>query len=155
MDYTGKTISIRTTFEEDFTGNNFLAMLKFFSDKQQVSISESSWDRLKILRKDKQGNKFLDKPLSLNALKKIIKDYNIELLFGPKDEQYYQVIMVSPGIIDLERSVNQIIVDLTDPNKMYLIFHSLIKNRNNMSFEEKLAYYKEKSRSEAKSLRGK
>ncbi len=29
MDYTGKTISIRTTFEEDFTGNNFLAMLKF------------------------------------------------------------------------------------------------------------------------------
>ncbi|HGI2524602.1 TPA: hypothetical protein ACJR11_001910, partial [Streptococcus agalactiae] len=77
------------------------------------------------------------------------------LLFGPKDEQYYQVIMVSPGIIDLERSVNQIIVDLTDPNKMYLIFHSLIKNRNNMSFEEKLAYYKEKSRSEAKSLRGK
>ncbi|HGI2524780.1 TPA: hypothetical protein ACJR11_002109, partial [Streptococcus agalactiae] len=75
MDYTGKTISIRTTFEEDFTGNNFLAMLKFFSDKQQVSISESSWDRLKILRKDKQGNKFLNKPLSLNALKKIIKDY--------------------------------------------------------------------------------
>ncbi len=54
MDYTGKTISIRTTFEEDFTGNNFLAMLKFFSDKQQVSISESSWDRLKILRKDRK-----------------------------------------------------------------------------------------------------
>ena len=42
-----------------------------------------------------------------------IKDYNIELIFGPRDEQHYQVIMVSPSIIDLERSVNQIIIKLS------------------------------------------
>ena len=42
-----------------------------------------------------------------------IKDYNIELLFGPKDEQHYQVIMVSPSITDLERSVNQIIIKMS------------------------------------------
>lgn len=53
------------------------------------------------------------------------------------------VIMDRPSIIDLERSVNQIIINLTNPNIMYWIFPSLIKNRNNMSLEEKLAYYKE------------
>ena len=42
-----------------------------------------------------------------------IKDYNIELLFCPKDEQHYQVIMVSPSITDLERSVNQIIIKMS------------------------------------------
>lgn len=54
------------------------------------------------------------------------------------------VIMDRPSIIDLERSVNQIIINLTNPNIMYWIFPSLIKNRNNMSLEEKLAYYKRK-----------
>lgn len=53
------------------------------------------------------------------------------------------VIMDRPSIIDLERSVNQIIINLTNLNIMYWIFPSLIKNRNNMSLEEKLAYYKE------------
>ena len=55
----------------------------------------------------------------------------------------FNVIMDNPGIIDLEWSVNQIIINLTNPNMMYWIFHSLIKNRNNISFEEKIAYYKE------------
>lgn len=48
-------------------------------------------------------NQKLPKLLNQSRRKEIrkIKDYNIKLIFGPRDKQHYQVIMVSPSIIDL------------------------------------------------------
>ena len=48
-------------------------------------------------------NQKLPKLLNQSRRKEIrkIKYYNIKLIFGPRDKQHYQVIMVSPSIIDL------------------------------------------------------
>lgn len=96
------------------------------------------------LSAEEQGRKFLESPLAMYPLKRLLKEeYEIDLAYQ-QDRQ----LEIAFGIETDEQmyvSIGKFLDDLLDMEKRYLMLHKVIKSIKNMTLTEKLEYYKDEA----------
>lgn len=132
----------------DFTGDQFLKLLKLLQLTFQRSAPRTNWDKLKSLDNNPNYEKFLQSHISLNTLKaNFFKNY--DLLFNywfNKDGLCVKISAYNPDTIIT--SINKVLDDVTNPNKRDNFYHKYIKAYHNMTLEESIEYLLEKERRE-------
>lgn len=97
-----------------------------------------------LILEDEQGQEFWTKDLSINVLEIRLKNnYNIRFL--RKDFDLYIII---EDLDTFKVGFNELVEDLTNPDKKYLIFHDFIKTYRNMLPHEKIEFHQKKMREE-------
>lgn len=132
---------------EPFSGRALVGFLQIAHKEATGEFLSLAWPLSVIeplILEDEQGQEFWTKDLSINVLEIRLKNnYNIRFL--RKDFDLYIII---EDLKAFRLGFSQLVEDLVNPNKKYLIYHDFIKTIRNMLPEEKLEYYKKKTAEE-------
>lgn len=127
-----------------FTGKTLISLLGYVY-KEMMEESLFGSDSFSVIEQlfldDEQGSIFWTQDLAINVLEIDFKaNYGIHLFRDNRENPKILYMGIkNPEIF--KGSCRQLLEDLLDPNKKYLMYRRFVKRVHNMDFHEKLAYY--------------
>ena len=132
---------------EPFSGRALISFLEIAHKEATGEFLSLAWPLSVIepfILEDEQGNEFWTKDLSTNVLEIRLKDnYNIRFL--RKKSNLYIII---EDLKAFRQGFSQLVEDLVNPNKKYLLYRDFIKTYRNMLPHEKIEFFKKKTAEE-------
>lgn len=126
-----------------FSGKHLIGFLQFVHKEATGEYLSSAWP-LSIILEDEQGHEFWTKDLSINVLEIRLKD-NYNICFRRIKSDLYIII---ENLEVFKLGYSQLVEDLVNPNKKYLIYRDFIKTYRNMLLHEKIEFHQKKMREE-------
>ena len=130
-----------------FSGKELIGFLQIIHKKTTGEYLSSAWP-LSIIEtsilEDEQGQEFWTKDLSINVLEIRLKDnYNIRFI-----QEKLDLYIIIEDLEAFRLGCSQLVEDLVNPNKKYLVYRDFIKTYRNMLPHEKIEFHQKKIREE-------
>ena len=130
-----------------FSGKELIGFLQIVHKKTTGEYLSSAWP-LSIIEtsilEDEQGQEFWTKDLSINVLEIRLKDnYNIRFI-----QEKLDLYIIIEDLEAFRLGCSQLVEDLVNPNKKYLVYRDFIRAYRNMLPHEKIEFHQKKIREE-------
>ena len=147
MTNTNKPLVYKISQPTPFSGKELIGFLQIVHKETTgedllpacpLSIIETS------ILEDEQGQEFWTKDLSINVLEIRLKDnYNIRFI-----QEKLDLYIIIEDLEAFRLGCSQLVEDLVNPNKKYLVYRDFIRDYRNMLPHEKIEFHQKKIREE-------
>lgn len=147
MTNTNKPLVYKISQPIPFSGKELIGFLQIVHKKTTGEYLSSAWP-LSIIEtsilEDEQGQEFWTKDLSINVLEIRLKDnYNIRFI-----QEKLDLYIIIEDLEAFRLGCSQLVEDLVNPNKKYLVYRDFIRAYRNMLPHEKIEFHQKKIREE-------
>ncbi|MDK8091549.1 hypothetical protein QP686_06810 [Streptococcus intermedius] len=147
MTNTNEPLVYKISRPTPFSGKELIGFLQIVHKKTTGGYLSSAWP-LSIIEtsilEDEQGQEFWTKDLSINVLEIRLKDnYNIRFI-----QEKLDLYIIIEDLEAFRLGCSQLVEDLVNPNKKYLVYRDFIKTYRNMLPHEKIEFHQKKIREE-------
>lgn len=147
MTNTNKLLVYKISQPTPFSGKELIGFLQIVHKKTTGEYLSSAWP-LSIIEtsilEDEQGQEFWTKDLSINVLEIRLKDnYNIRFI-----QEKLDLYIIIEDLEAFRLGCSQLVEDLVNPNKKYLVYRDFIRAYRNMLPHEKIEFHQKKIREE-------
>lgn len=112
--------------------------------------NEVNWNKFMETKETKHFETFMNSEVNTERLKEYLKGYDVGFSIKDNENGTSTIAIDAKNVQALEASFKGVINDLTDPNKAEQLTNKLLKTPQNMTIQEKLAYYKKQVKAEIK-----
>lgn len=110
------------------------------SKTNRPMLGEQDWDKFMASPDQKELKTFYAQELNVEQLKAYLKDYGIGFALKEGENHRMKLVFHAKDQALVTQAFDDLVKDLTTPDKAQDLTKKLLKTPKNMSFEEKLAY---------------